>query len=146
MAFLLSVFLFNRSAQEFYDFVLLFFFAIIDYTQMKLKMKTKLFIMAALCATAFNVNAQTEKGKMLLGGAAQFQTNTTDMPQAYKNTQTNLVIQPQFGFFVADNFSVAASLTYYRTKYQNNQYSTAVQSDYEQKRESYGFAPLYVIM
>jgi hypothetical protein len=41
-------------------------------------MKKQLLVMAALCAIGFTSNAQTEKGKNLIGGSLSFSTNNIE--------------------------------------------------------------------
>lgn len=73
-----------------------------------MKMKSKLFIMAALCAIAFKTNAQTEKGKSLLGGSVNFSTSNNKNQE--KNTAFGLA--PRVGYFVSDNWAVGTTLSY----------------------------------
>lgn len=77
-------------------------------------MKSKLLITGALCAIAFTTNAQTEKGKKLLGGSIGFVTQKAE--SFNKNSSTSLNIGPQIGFFIAENLVIGTSLNYSYSK------------------------------
>ncbi|WP_159452590.1 outer membrane beta-barrel protein [Pedobacter nyackensis] len=73
-------------------------------------MKNKLFIMAMLCAIAFSTNAQTEKGKFLLGGGVNFSTSNQDNQGSGRKTVFGL--SPRIGYLVSDNWAVGTTLNY----------------------------------
>jgi hypothetical protein len=75
-----------------------------------MKMKSKLFIMAALCAIAFKSNAQTEKGNFLLGGSVNFSTSNNENENPAK--RTTFGVAPRVGYFVSDNWAVGTTLDY----------------------------------
>lgn len=77
-------------------------------------MKSKLLIMVALCAIAFTTNAQTEKGRKLLGGSIGFVTQKTE--SSSKHSSTNLNAGSQIGLFVANNLVIGTSLNYSYSK------------------------------
>jgi hypothetical protein len=75
-----------------------------------MKMKNKLFIMAMLCAIAFSTNAQTEKGKFLLGGAVNFSTSNQD--NQAEGRKTSFGLSPRIGYLVSDNWAVGTALNF----------------------------------
>lgn len=68
-------------------------------------MKSKLFITMALFAITFAANAQTEKGKNLIGGSINFlSAKFEDAISKSKNTQ--FTVGPKYGYFFSKNFVV----------------------------------------
>jgi hypothetical protein len=108
-------------------------------------MKTKLFILAAVCAIAFNANAQTEKGKKLIGGNLSFTTQTSKGMTTGK--VTSLAAGPNFAFFVKNNLALGLQLHYSYGKdepYQHTSYIGSDKYDFQSSgsiNESYGFSP-----
>lgn len=90
-------------------------------------MKSKLFIMAALCAIGFGASAQTEKGKSFINGSIGFTSTKADTKAdfASNTTLTDKVqafsIVPRFGYFVADNLSIGLGIGYTQSKRTYNQ-------------------------
>jgi len=74
------------------------------------KMKKLLLSLVAVSAFAFSTQAQTEKGKIMVGGNVAFDTQKSDASGAKSNT--NFQIVPSVGYFVADNFAVGTGIGY----------------------------------
>jgi opacity protein-like surface antigen len=74
----------------------------------------KILILAAFTMAVFNSKAQTEAGKVMLGGNITF--STTSQPNDYKTTYVG--IQPSAGYFIAENLSLGAGIgfSYLRTR------------------------------
>ncbi|AOM80585.1 outer membrane beta-barrel protein [Pedobacter steynii] len=73
-------------------------------------MKKLLLSLVAVSAFAFSSQAQTEKGKIMVGGNVAFDTKKSDAAGAKSNT--NFQIVPSVGYFVADNFAVGTGVGY----------------------------------
>ena len=70
----------------------------------------KLFLtLSAAIAVTFAANAQTEKGKTILGGNVSYDYTKVKDADAEGHS---LNIQPTVGFFVADNFAVGTGIGY----------------------------------
>ncbi len=116
-----------------------FIFNIDIHTKNNTQMKTKLFILAALlCASVFSAKAQTEKGKILLGGNVTFITQKGKSQITTK--ETSFSVGPVFGFFVGNNFAVGVALSYDYNKTAPIIYS-ATSSQSGIKHTSYGISP-----
>lgn len=82
-------------------------------------MKLKLLSFALLCAVALTTNAQTEKGKNLIGGSIGYgknentPSNTTN--SAYSESNYFNVI-PKFGHFVDKNLAIGLGVGYSESK------------------------------
>ncbi|RZJ80545.1 MAG: hypothetical protein EOO47_07235 [Flavobacterium sp.] len=74
-------------------------------------MKLRLLITGAICAMAFTVNAQTEKGNQLIGGSIGFVTLDNDQGST-RNKQRSYSIGPNYGYFIADNFALGLNANY----------------------------------
>ena len=72
-------------------------------------MKKLLLSLVAVSALAFSTQAQTEKGKFMLGGNVGF--NTTKVDGANKSDLSFKVI-PSVGYFVSDNFAIGTGVGY----------------------------------
>src|SRR5690348_13806033 len=73
-----------------------------------LSMKKSIFVMVLSLAMANLVEAQTTSGNMMLGGTLDLSSTK------YENSATNsssIYFSPSFGYFVADNLAVGASIT-----------------------------------
>lgn len=68
-------------------------------------MKNTIFLIVLLLSFSFNSFSQIEKNTWMIGGSASFDNQHT---KSTNNTSTSLKINPQFGFFFADNFAVGA--------------------------------------
>ena len=77
-------------------------------------MKKLLLSLVAVSAFAFSSQAQTEKGKIMVGGNVAFDTKKSDAAGAKSNT--NFQIVPSVGYFVADNFAVGTGVGYSYSK------------------------------
>ncbi|QNK61804.1 PorT family protein [Pedobacter sp. PAMC26386] len=73
----------------------------------------KLLTLAMLCASAIAVNAQTEKGKVILGGTIGYSESKNEN-LLYNSTQTNLDLLPTAGYFVRDNLALGLGAGYSR--------------------------------
>lgn len=84
-------------------------------------MKKLLLSLIAVSALAFTTQAQTEKGKFMLGGNVEF--NSTKNNGASKaDTKFNIV--PSVGYFVSDNFAIGTGVGFGFSK--NNVGTTAL--------------------
>jgi outer membrane protein len=76
-------------------------------------MKKVTLLVVALFAS-LGAFAQFNKGRMIVGGTAEFSTNTNKNRSGgttvTNGTTTSLSISPNFGYFVIDNLAVGASL------------------------------------
>ncbi|MFA4868204.1 MAG: outer membrane beta-barrel protein [Pedobacter sp.] len=72
-------------------------------------MKKLLLSLVAVSALAFGAQAQTEKGKILLGGGVGF--NSTKIEGASKS-DINFNILPSVGYFVSDNIAIGTGVGY----------------------------------
>lgn len=90
-------------------------------------MKTKLSIMAALCAIAFTANAQT-KGTNTLGFGVNFNSNKSASPQT-ENEQKNNAYSLGYGHFIKENAKITVELSYGESKFTNGN-SVQNQKDY----------------
>lgn len=72
-------------------------------------MKKLLLSLVAVSALAFSTQAQTEKGKILLGGAVGF--NSTKSEGASKS-DIRFNIVPSAGYFISDNFAIGTGVGY----------------------------------
>lgn len=77
-------------------------------------MKKLLLSLVAVSAFAFSTQAQTEKGKIIVGGNVAFDTNKSDASGSKSNTSFNIV--PSVGYFVSDNFAVGTGVGYSYSK------------------------------
>jgi hypothetical protein len=74
-------------------------------------MKLKLLILGGFIACACHVNAQTEKGKQLIGGSIGFLSMQSG--QGPSNVQQNTVsFGPKYGYFVANNLAIGLDGSY----------------------------------
>ncbi|TCC82193.1 hypothetical protein EZ444_26745 [Pedobacter hiemivivus] len=104
-----------------------------------MKMKSKLFIMAALCAIAFKSNAQTEKGKFLLGGSVNFSTSKPN--DQLPNKKTTFGLAPRVGYLVSDNWAVGSTLTYNISKTEGYISASDGEINYGDQYIYYGISP-----
>jgi len=80
------------------------------------------FLVAVLIGTAEITNAQTEKGKILIGGQSSLEYSTyksggvTQYTSANNDKTRNLDITPQIGWFIAHNFAVGLEVPYSHSK------------------------------
>ncbi|MBB6500022.1 outer membrane beta-barrel protein [Pedobacter cryoconitis] len=72
-------------------------------------MKKILFVLVASLAISASCTAQTEKGKMLLGGAIWFRSAKSSYSQK-KSTFIN--VMPNVGYFIADNLAIGGGIGY----------------------------------
>ena len=68
-------------------------------------MKKNISLIVLLLTFSFNSFSQIEKNTLMIWGSASFDNQHT---KSTNNTSTSLKINPQFGFFFADNFAVGA--------------------------------------
>jgi hypothetical protein len=73
-------------------------------------MKKLLLSLLAVSALAFTTQAQTEKGKIMLGGNLAFDSQKSDAANAKANTSFEIV--PSVGYFVSDNVAVGTGVGY----------------------------------
>jgi outer membrane protein len=84
----------------------------------------KLLTLTAFCACAWTVNAQTEKGKLLIGGNIGYSNSKSNS----KNVQTQQIIREDSvksisysvagnaGYFIQDNFAIGMGIGYSHVK------------------------------
>ncbi|PYF68968.1 outer membrane beta-barrel protein [Pedobacter nutrimenti] len=72
-------------------------------------MKKLLLSIVAVAALAFSTQAQTEKGKIMLGGNVGF--NSTKVSGAAKSDVSFSVV-PSIGYFVSNNFAIGTGVGY----------------------------------
>ena len=75
-------------------------------------MKKSLILLVATCMFVA-VNAQTDAGGKFIGGTIKFGTASFFNPDSvgyFKGNNFDFQIAPEFGYFVADNFAIGASL------------------------------------
>lgn len=101
-------------------------------------MKNKLVFAALLCIFSFKVNAQTEKGKMMLGGYASINTYKSESQDIQKSNYFNTSLRT--AYFIKDNLAIGLGLLYYRMK--NTQSDPANLNPLStQINNSYGLSP-----
>jgi len=90
-------------------------------------MKKKLLLLAVLCTTALTLNAQTEKGKTMIGGSIGYgknelkPANTTNYG-ASESTFFN--VMPRVGHFFGKNLAIGLGIGYNETKNVSDQFFT----------------------
>ncbi|MFW0718829.1 outer membrane beta-barrel protein [Pedobacter sp. N23S346] len=72
-------------------------------------MKKLLLSLVAVAGLVYSANAQTEKGKIMLGGSVGF--NSTKVEGAAKS-DVSFSIVPNVGYFVSDNFAIGTGVGY----------------------------------
>lgn len=70
-------------------------------------MKKLLLSLIAVSALAFTTQAQTEKGKFMLGGNVEF-NSTKENGASKSDTKFNIV--PSVGYFISDNFAIGTGV------------------------------------
>ncbi len=73
-------------------------------------MKKLILSIAAVAGLLVSTQAQTEKGKFLLGGTAQYQSSKTDLDGAKASQLLSIV--PNVGYFVSDNVALGTGVGY----------------------------------
>lgn len=99
-------------------------------------MKKLLLSLIAVSALAFTTQAQTEKGKFMLGGDVEFNSNK-DNGASKADTKFNIV--PSVGYFVTDNFAIGTGIGFGFSK--DNAGTKAVPSDVATKTQAFVVAP-----
>lgn len=84
-------------------------------------MKNLFLTLTAVTALSLAANAQTEKGKFIVGGQVGFETSKT---KDIDNKATGFSINPTVGYFVADNWAVGTGIGYEWSKKENGATST----------------------
>lgn len=79
-------------------------------------MKNLFLTLTAVTALSLAANAQTEKGKFIVGGQVSFETSKT---KDIDNKATGFSINPTVGYFVADNWAVGTGIGYGWSKQEN---------------------------
>jgi len=72
-------------------------------------MKKLLLSLVAVAAFAFTTQAQTEKGKFLVGGNVGFSTSKVD---GADKSDISFKVIPSAGYFVSDNFAIGTGVGY----------------------------------
>jgi len=94
-------------------------------------MKKVILSIALLSGIAFTTQAQTEKGKFLVGGNVSYSTVKSDADNA--KASHNFSIVPNVGYFVNDNIAVGTGIGY--------QSSKASQASLTGKQEAFVISP-----
>lgn len=77
-------------------------------------MKKLILSIALLSGVAFTTQAQTEKGKFIVGGNASYSTLKSDADNA--KASHNFSIVPNVGYFVSDNIALGTGIGYQSSK------------------------------
>jgi len=72
-------------------------------------MKKLLLSLVAVAALTFSANAQTEKGKIILGGNVGFNSSKVD---GASKADVNFSVVPSIGYFVGNNFAIGTGVGY----------------------------------
>jgi outer membrane protein W len=75
----------------------------------------RILAVCALALTAGYVQAQTTAGRMMIGGNVGYTTQESEITMGDQKSKT-LNINPQVGYFVADNLAVGLQVSYYNQK------------------------------
>lgn len=94
-------------------------------SQKQKHMRKLVLLFTAICITTL-ASAQIEKGRIQLQGGLLYNSNENT---GFKNT--NLTIQPQVGFYIADNISIGPSLAYRRSTSPSQIGGERVQSEFQ---------------
>ena len=97
-------------------------------------MKKLLLTLTAVTALAFASQAQTEQGKVIVGGGIGFSSNEVK-DSGSKTTSFN--IQPNVGYFVSDNIAIGAGIGYNWSKNENENLVFRFLKDYNNFRKEY---------
>lgn len=109
----------------------------------------KLLLLAAVSALGFTAMAQTEKGKMILGGTVQYYTDKSDQylqsfdlsPITDVQKTTGFTIMPSIGYFIANNFALGTGIGYNQGKGTQNYSYNYVPSVNYSKNHSFTINP-----
>src|SRR5690606_10321540 len=77
-------------------------------------MKKLILSMALLGGVIFSSQAQTEKGKLMIGGNVSYSTAKSDAEGAKSSHEFSIV--PNVGYFVSDNIAVGTGIGYQSSK------------------------------
>lgn len=99
-------------------------------------MKKLLLSLIAVSALAFTTQAQTEKGKFMLGGNVEFDSNK---PNGASKTNTSFNIVPSAGYFVTDNFAIGTGIGFESSKFHTNAVGTV--AGFTTKTQAFVVAP-----
>jgi outer membrane protein len=80
----------------------------------------KLLALCALALTVGYVQAQTNAGGMMFGGNIGYQSQKSNWGVDREIESKTLTINPQFGYFVADNLGIGLSVNYTHQKNSDN--------------------------
>ncbi|MBB6272646.1 hypothetical protein HDF26_003103 [Pedobacter cryoconitis] len=103
-------------------------------------MKRIVLFFIALTAISANSMAQTEKGKVLLGGYLDFSTQKLN---SEPKSRVNFGINPTAGFFISNNLVIGAGLRYMHSSYPQSEINplTNKSNDYVQKSNGIALSP-----
>ena len=90
-------------------------------------MKKLLLTLTAVTALSFASQAQTEQGKVIVGGGIGFSSNEVK-DSGSKTTSFN--IQPNVGYFVSDNIAIGAGIGYNWSKNENENLTDATYNSF----------------
>jgi len=76
-------------------------------------MKKLLLSLIAVSALAFSTQAQTEKGKIMVGGNVEFNSEKVD---GADKSNTTFAIVPSAGYFISENFALGTGIGYQSAK------------------------------
>ncbi len=115
-------------------------------------MKHSILILFVLAA--FAVNAQTNKGDLLVGvGFGSLSSTSSDSKTTYSNTPTeyksegssfSVSINPNIAYFISNNFAIGGglSLSYYSSKSKSSNTSSTTTSESKSTQPSFFIGPL----
>ena len=84
----------------------------------------KALLIVAVAFASLTASAQTEQGKILVGGTVNFNSSKSDADDA--EATNSLTIQPVIGYFVAENIAVGTGIGYQYTKLPSDAKSDAI--------------------
>ncbi|KIO74864.1 hypothetical protein TH53_24030 [Pedobacter lusitanus] len=99
-------------------------------------MKKLLLSLIAVSALAFTTQAQTEKGKFMLGGNVEFDSNK---PNGASKSNTIFNIVPSVGYFVTDNLAIGTGVGFESSK--NHVDALGTVAGFTTKKQAFVVAP-----
>lgn len=88
-------------------------------------MKKLLLTLSAVAVLGLAANAQTEKGKFMVGGQVGYHGSSV---RDTDNKNNSLIINPNVGYFVADNIAIGTGIGYEWSKYEQANYPESTES------------------
>lgn len=101
-------------------------------------MKKLLLSLIAVSALAFTTQAQTEKGKFMLGGDVEFNSSKAN---GVDKSNKSFAIVPSVGYFVTDNIAIGTGIGFESTKNYNYTTLTPTVTGFSTKTQAFVVAP-----